>query len=90
MPERANCGSCGAPVLWVRSAATSALMALNAEPVAGGDIALVEGLSHQIRGDLFETMFPPAPRYRQHAETCPALAKHRQRVEKKTPSKKGK
>jgi hypothetical protein len=76
--EKGNCRSCNAPVLWVRTT-SGALMPLDAEPVENGNIALIDGVAHTRRGDLFEEMLPDGPRYQSHFASCPNAAKHRKK-----------
>lgn len=74
--EQSKCRSCGAAILWLRSAATGTLMPLDAEPFEGGNIAIVDGKAVVFNGSLFETMVD-GPRYRSHFTSCPNAAKHR-------------
>ena len=61
-PSRATCRSCGAPILWVVSAAPT--------PVDDGNVTL-DGLTATVhpagQGDL---LGDAGPRYRSHFATC--------------------
>jgi hypothetical protein len=83
MSEKGICRSCGAAVLWVRSATTGALMPLDAVPCEDGNISLVVGMAHVHHGSLFEEMLPEGPRFKSHFATCPSAASHRKPKEKK-------
>lgn len=77
-PEKGNCRSCGAPMLWVRSATTGSLMPLDAEPCEDGNITLVDGLAHVHGKTLFEEpTSPDEARYKSHFATCSNPAQHR-------------
>lgn len=76
--QKGTCRSCGAPLLWIRTSATDSLMPLDAEPVRDGNIILVDGKAHVMRGDLFEDMLE-GPRYVSHHATCPQSAQHRRK-----------
>lgn len=77
MPEASKCRSCGANILWVRTAATGSLMPLDAIPVPDGNVVIKDGVAHALNGrDLFEPMLD-GPRYMPHHATCPEAAKHR-------------
>ena len=75
--QTGNCRSCKAPILWVKSAASRQIMILDAEPVEGGNIAIVENEAHVYKGDLFDKELPPGPRYIDHHATCPDAQKWR-------------
>lgn len=85
MPDRAKCSSCGADILWCESATTGALMPIDAEPVASGNVALVGRVAHVRRGDLFEPMLPEGPRYQSHFATCPNAKQWRRKQKKDEP-----
>ena len=74
--EHGKCRSCGAEIIWIRSAATGSLMPLDAEPVEGGNVVVKDGMAHVMRGDLFEEMLD-GPCYQSHYVTCPQAAKWR-------------
>ena len=82
MPETANCRSCQAPILWVRTEATNSLMPIDAKPDPKGNIVIKDGLAHVMRGDLFEEMLD-GPRYVSHFVTCVAQEKHRRKGPKR-------
>ncbi len=82
MSEQGKCRSCGAAILWVKSARTGTLMPLDAAPVENGNIFIKDGLAVVLSGDLFETMLD-GPRYQSHFASCPNAAKHRKTKEKK-------
>lgn len=76
--DRSPCRSCGAPMIWLRSASTGNLMCLDAEPVADGNIVILDGKAVVRKGDLFEeNIAADAPRYKSHHATCPDAAKYR-------------
>ena len=77
MPEPANCRSCGALITWVRTT-TGALMPLDADPVAGGNIVIKDGIAHTLKGDLFEEMLDGL-RYQSHFVSCPQHQKWRKK-----------
>ncbi len=79
--EAAKCRSCQAPILWVHSAVTGALMPVDAVPVSeGGNIVIVDDKAHVLKGDLFEELMPlETPKYKSHFATCPNAAKHRKK-----------
>ncbi len=65
-----KCASCKATVKWVRSGTTGKWMILDAEPVEGGRIGIVDDLAWVDTGDMFNPV-PPGPRYHDHHVTCP-------------------
>ena len=69
-PSRATCRSCGAPILWVVSAASGKAMPVDADPVEDGNVTL-DGLTATVhpagQGDL---LGDAGPRYRSHFATC--------------------
>lgn len=74
------CRSCRAAVFFVRSAKTSAYQVLDAEPVADGNIVILDDLAHVCTGDLFEEKLPDGlPKYKSHFATCPDSDKHRKK-----------
>ena len=75
--ETGKCRSCGAAVLWVRTAAGH-LQILDAEPNEKGNVAIKDGVAHVMRGDLFEEMMD-GPRYLDHNATCPKAAAWRKK-----------
>lgn len=79
--QNANCGSCGAPIIWIRTAASGTYMPLNAEPdPERGNMVIVDGKAASITNDLFGPHVPAgAPKYLSHFATCPSAAKHRKR-----------
>ena len=79
MPQEGTCRSCGAKILWVRTAATNALMPLDAEPCADGNIVLRDEKAHVLKGDLFAGAEGGGPRYKSHFACCPNARKHRKK-----------
>lgn len=69
------CRSCGARLFYVPTAATGALMPLNAEAMPDGNVAIVDGKA-VVLGNLF-TEVPDGPRYMVHWKTCSNPARHR-------------
>ena len=78
MPEHSTCASCGAPILWVRTAATNSLMPLDFLPIASGNVVIKDGLAHVMKGDLFEEMMA-GERYQSHFVSCSNSQKHRKK-----------
>lgn len=78
MSERARCASCHAEIIWTRTSASGSLMPVDAEPVEGGNIKIVDGVSHVMKGDLFEPMVG-GPSYVSHFVTCPNREQHRRK-----------
>lgn len=78
--EYAKCRSCDAPIIWARSATTDSLMPLNAEPVEGGNIAIVDGKAVVKKGDLFEESIQ-GPFYVSRSATCPNAKKYRKKAD---------
>lgn len=76
--QPAKCRSCGADILWIHSAAGN-LMPLDAEPVANGNIFVLDGKARFVSNDLFEPMLPEGPRYQSHFASCPEAAKWRKK-----------
>lgn len=79
-----NCRSCGAPIVWARSASTGSLMPINPEPCANGNIILTEPADPG--APLLWTVLTAAaraqpalgePRYMSHFATCPRAGQHR-------------
>lgn len=79
--EKGKCRDCGVDILWVRTA-NGRLMPLDAEPVADGNLVLVNGVPTLIRGDLSETV-PEGPRYKSHFVTCIHADKFRKKMKGK-------
>lgn len=82
-PNR-TCRGCHAPVAFVPSAVSRAIMVLDPEPSADGNIVVRDGVAvvlHKI--DLFEPA-TAEPRYLDHHATCVNVAQFR-----RTPRKKG-
>lgn len=77
--QPAKCRTCGAEILWLRTAATGALMPIDRVPVVDGNVAILDGKAHVIKGDLFEPMIEDGPRYKSHFATCPDAQKHRKK-----------
>lgn len=64
-----HCGSCQAPVIWVRTVNRIACP-LDAEPVEGGNVRLIDGVAHVRPVDLFDVPDDDV-RYVSHFVTCP-------------------
>lgn len=79
----AKCASCGAEILWHRSATTNNFMPIDALPAEDGNIIIEDGMAHVIRGMLWEESHD-GPRYKSHFATCPNHEKHR-KVRNKPP-----
>ncbi len=71
--ERATCKSCGAQILWVRTARGLAVP-LDAEPQADGIIDIHQGLVIDVPTDMPQS---GRPLYRSHFSSCPDAAKYR-------------
>jgi len=66
MPNAANCSSCGAPLIWARTAANNKRIPLDFEPE--------KRLVRQEDG-----RFAVVDTYKSHFATCPNANKHRKR-----------
>lgn len=75
---RGRCRSCGAAILWTKTAATGATIPLDAEPSKDGNMVIIEGKAHINRGSMFEPIWK-GPRYKAHFATCPNAKKHRRK-----------
>ena len=83
MPERGKCGSCGADIIWVKTVAGN-WQPLDAEPNPKGNIVLIDGFAHVLKGELFEPMIDPGKeRYLSHFATCPPTTRIREGKEGK-------
>jgi hypothetical protein len=78
MPQLGNCRSCGAELIWVRTAATGTLMPLDAKPAEDGNTVIKDGVAHVLKGDLFEE-FLDGPKHKSHFATCPAASAWRRK-----------
>lgn len=76
--EKGNCRSCNAPVLWIRMAASGAMMPLDLEPCEDGTVAIVDGQGITKKSNLFEAMIE-GPFYKSHFATCPQSEMHRKK-----------
>lgn len=89
MPDIVKCRSCQADIMFVRSASTGNFMVIDATPRENGNVAIIDGAAHVLRGDLFEQMMPlGTARYVDHHATCPEAAKWRKGKDKKPKDKK--
>lgn len=72
------CKSCGAAVVWVRTA-SGKLMPIDGEPHVDGNLELVgAGLTGVVYLSANQRAMPPTgPRYLSHFVTCPNAANHR-------------
>lgn len=80
MSQPGKCKSCGASIIWIKTKSAN-LMPIDAAPVEGGNIAILDDTAHTISGKLFDDMIEPGPRYVTHFATCPGAAHHRKRKE---------
>ncbi len=72
-----TCSTCGAKILWVRSATNGKPMPLDPEQVVGGNVSVAV-----MRGDALATAKvlwndPKRVAYVSHFATCPNAAEHR-------------
>ena len=65
------CKSCGARVLWARSAATGAAIPAEPHPIIGGNIELVGGLASYRKPSSDVAL------YTSHFADCPNASAHR-------------
>lgn len=80
--RRGTCGSCGAPVLFVRTAARGVWQPLDAEPSLEGNIELVLDEELNVRVAVVRRPgegTPDTARYLAHFVTCPDARKYRRR-----------
>ena len=68
----AACGSCGEPIVWVKSS-NGKPMPLDQRKVLGGNIEIVHGVAH-VRPSHSEALM-----YVSHFVTCPNANEHRSR-----------
>jgi hypothetical protein len=69
-----ECRSCGAEVIFVRSAATGRRMILDVEPTQGGNVALDDAgqAAYVLSGSVLErAQDTQEPLYTSHFATCP-------------------
>jgi hypothetical protein len=80
-----TCRSCGAAIIWTRTAAGDKPMPVDAKPVDGGNVLLSRGpagigtptstvVGKTIQPNLFGD---DSPRYTSHFSTCPHADSHR-------------
>lgn len=79
MPEQSRCKSCGAMMRWVTSENDKAVP-LDAEPVADGNIVLVDGLAHFLKKGETSSMFGDGKRYKSHFATCEFASQYRKKA----------
>jgi hypothetical protein len=80
-----TCRSCGAKVIWARTATSGKPMPVDAEPVDGGNVLLsqvVAGVGTPTATVVGNTVQPSifgddGPRYVSHFSTCPRADEHR-------------
>lgn len=77
MPDTVPCKSCGKPMVWYDTRSGN-VMPLDPEPAEDGNIVIINGVAHTLRGDLFEEKHD-GPRYKSHFATCEFAAKHRKK-----------
>lgn len=65
------CKSCGARLLWARSAATGAAIPLNPTPIIGGNLELTDGVARVVKPH------PAVKLYVSHFATCAQADAHR-------------
>ena len=65
-----GCSKCPAPIAWAFTA-NGKRMPLDAEPVAGGNIEIKDGVAQYVKPE------PGVRRYVSHFVTCPAAAQFR-------------
>lgn len=77
MSDQAKCKSCGAPVIWAKTAAgrLAPYDAAASRDVPKG-YRIVAGVSEYVK-DNTGTMFPLEPLHTSHFATCPNAARHR-------------
>lgn len=68
MPRRDQCGTCSAPIRWVRTAAKGRPMPIDDVPVHGGNVELTPA-GAVVHGQ--PELAPDGPRYVAHFATCP-------------------
>lgn len=67
-----NCRTCGAEIIWRRTEANDQLMPLNAEPVDGGNVELLDDGRARVHAAGQTALFDEHPiRYMPHYATCP-------------------
>lgn len=69
----ACCSSCGAPIIWAKTARLRRFIPLDKEPIIGGNIVLDGGIASIETIGLFDR----TPKYVSHFTTCPNAKKHR-------------
>jgi hypothetical protein len=67
-----TCRSCGAEVVWAATV-KGRRIPLDAQPVADGNMTLVDGIAHLLLQEPLEQQV----RYRTHFSTCPNAESHR-------------
>jgi hypothetical protein len=73
----ARCGSCGALIAWVRTAAGKR-MPIDFEPTEDGNVVIEpDGVVHVLKAGEFPV--PGEARHTSHFATCPKAAEHRRR-----------
>lgn len=71
-----QCRSCQARIFWAKSAKSGAAMPIDADPIEGGNIRIINGEAHVLSGDMAEEMMR-GPAYQSHFVSCPHAARHR-------------
>lgn len=69
--DAGRCRTCGAPIIWARSARTGRPMPLDARPTTAGTFVIVQG------SIAMYSPGTPGDRYRSHFASCPDADKHR-------------
>lgn len=71
MARRETCRRCGAPIVWVRTAANGRPMPIDPDTTEDGNVALVRGRAHVVAGAQLEQLRAfDQPLYRPHFATC--------------------
>jgi hypothetical protein len=65
------CSSCGARVLWARSAANGKPIPLNPQPIIGGNLELADGIASYVKPSATVKL------YTSHFANCPNADAHR-------------
>lgn len=79
-PAAERCKSCSAPILWSTTEHTLKAMPVDAEPVAGGNIAITERAGKRIASVVAPALaFGHRDLHKSHFQTCPNAASHRKR-----------
>ena len=72
----AQCDSCGAEILWVKTIKGKS-MPLDAQPVVDGNIVLLKAAAVILSKEQLGQPGRDGPRYKSHFATCPNASQHR-------------